>query len=377
MSFLFRCLSALTALASAGAVFADTAPLPPRFKQPVVVAFNNNYLGLVEENIPVAMADPANTEKYLFALMDTATSTLEIAFYDITDLPAVDKIIKAHQRGIKVRVITDTDNMRDKEDPTKPSEASRRLRRAKVPVQDDRRGAFMHHKFVVADGEAVWLGSMNLTPTSIYEHNNNGVIIRSKRIAANFQAEFERLFNDRSFSGAREPVPFPETTIGGAAIRTYFSPNGGIREAILNEIKKARKSIQVMAFVFTDNELADAMLARQQKGVVIEGVFDECLIDSRSHYYTFRNARARVRRDGNQALMHHKVIVIDGKTVITGSYNFTNAAEQYNNESVVFITSRDIATAYADEFSRLMDATYNNRNLPNYNHPACRRGARD
>lgn len=343
----------------------------------MVPAFNNNYFGPVEENIPVAMADPANTEKYLFALLADATSTLDIAFFDIGDLVAVDHIIRAHKRGVRVRVITDTDNMRDKEDPTKPREATQKLRRAKVPVVDDRRGAFMHHKFVVADGEAVWLGSMNLTGTSIYEHNNNGIIIRSKRLATNFSGEFERLFTDRLFSGDRARVRYPEVTIGGARVRTYFSPRGGIQDALLKEIKRARKSIRIMAFVFTDQELTEAILARHQKGVVVEAVFDDCLIDSRSRYYPLRTAGVRARRDGNQALMHHKVMIFDEKTVVIGSYNFTAAAEKYNNESVVFITSEEVAAAYTAEFNRLMEASFKNRNLPRYDHPACRRGWRE
>lgn len=379
MSFVLRMAAPLTMLIGFSVLAAPGVgnPLPPQFQKPVVAAFNNNYRATVEENIPLAMADPANTEKYVFALIEQAKATLDIAIYDLSDLVAVEVILRAHKRGVMVRIITDTDNMRDKEDPTKPREATQKLRRAKVPVQDDRRGAFMHQKFIVADGETVWLGSMNMTPTSIYEHNNNGIIIRSKRVAANFSAEFERLFSERAFSGPREPVPYPDTTIGGVRVRTFFSPAGGIREALLQEIKKARKSIRVLAFVFTDQELADAILARHEKGVSVEVVFDGCLVDSRSRYYQMRAAGIRVRRDGNQALMHHKVMIFDDKTVVTGSYNYTPAASQYNNECVVMLTSREIAAAYTSEFTRLMEASYKNRNLPHYDHPACRRGPRE
>jgi len=352
-------------------------PLPPGFNRPFVAAFNNNYLGPVEENIPIAMADPRNTEKYVFALLEQATSTLDIAFFDVLDLPGVDAIIRAHRRGISVRVLTDTDSLRDKDDPTKPRQATARLRRAGIPIRDDRRGAFMHHKFIIADGGAVWLGSMNLTPTSIYEHNNNGLIIRSRRVAANFQAEFDRLFEEGAFSGPRAPVPHPVAMIGGARVRTLFSPQGGIRDALLEKIARATNSIRILAFVFTEPNLAEAIIERHRQGVRVEAVFDDCLIDSRSQYYSFRNAGIRARRDGNQALMHHKVIIIDEDTVITGSYNFTAAAELYNNESVVIVQSEQLAAEYIEEFQRLMDATYKNRNIPRYDHPACRRGMRE
>ncbi len=354
-----------------------TPPLPPGFNRPFVAAFNNNYLGLVEDNIPLAMADPANTHRYVFALIEQATSRLDVAFYDMSDGPAIDALIAAHRRGVAVRIITDTDNLRDKEDPTKMRETARKLRRAKVPLRDDRRGAFMHHKFIIADGGAVWLGSMNMTPTSIFEHNNNGLIIRSRRVVANFQAEFDRLFDEGTFSGVREPVPFPEARIGGATVRTYFSPRGGIREALLDEVRNATNSIRVMAFVFTDKYLSEALLERHQAGVTVEAVFDDCLIDSRSQYYTLRNAGIRARRDGNQALMHHKTMIFDERIVATGSYNFTVAAEQFNNESIVIVHSVELGEAYTAEFKRLMDATFQNRNIPPYDHPACRRGWRN
>ncbi len=356
---------------------ATAVPVPPGFSQPLVAAFNNNYRGPVEENIPLALADPRNTDKYVFALIERATGRLDIAFFDILDIPAVEAIIRAHRRGVAVRVLTDTDTLRDKDDPTKPRQATRRLQRAGVPLRDDRRGAFMHHKFIIADGGAVWLGSMNLTPTSMYEHNNNGLIIRSRRVAANFQAEFDRLFEEGQFSGPREPVPFPKTPIGGAMVRTLFSPQGGIRNALLEEISQAQESIRILAFVFTEPTLAEAILERHRAGVKVEAVFDDCLIDSRSQYYTFRTAGIRARRDGNQALMHHKVIIIDEETVITGSYNFTAAAELYNNEGIVIVYSERIGAEYTEEFQRLMDATYKNRNLPVYHHPACRRGMRE
>jgi phosphatidylserine/phosphatidylglycerophosphate/cardiolipin synthase-like enzyme len=359
------------------AVFAraeDPGPIPPGFTLPLVAAFNNNYRGPVEENRPLAKADPRNTEKYVFALINRATATLDVAFFDIADLDAVDALIRAHRRGVAVRVLTDSDNLRDKEDPTKPREATERLRKAKVPLRDDRRGAFMHHKFIVADGAAVWLGSMNLTETSIFEHNNNGLLIRSRRLASSFTAEFNRLYDESLFGGPRAPAPYPELMIGGAEVQVFFSPLGGARQALIEAITNATQSIRIMAFVFTEEAVAKAVIDRKRAGVSVEAVFDDCLINFSSQFYNFRRAGIWARRDGNQALMHHKVMVIDDDTVITGSYNFSNNAERSNNETLVIIRSRPLAQAYLEEFARLRHAAIKNRDLPPYDHPACRRG---
>lgn len=378
MSLLFR--SRLTVM-SAFIVASTLAPcqakppssIPPGFNQPYVAAFNNNYRGLVEENHVIAVADRRNTEKYVYALIEKATSYIDAAFFDISDLEAAQALILAHKRGVAVRILTDTDNLRDKDDPTRPRLATERLRKAGIALRDDQRGAFMHHKFIIVDGAAVWIGSMNLTTTSMYDHNNNGLIIRSRRVAANFQHEFNRLFVDGMFGGPRVPVPHPTASIGHADVKVYFSPNGGTRDAIIEAISGAKKRIRFMTFVFTEDSIAKAIIERHKDGVDVEGIFDSCLIDSRSQYYQLRSAGIRAWRDGNQALMHHKVMIIDDEIVITGSYNLTLNAESSNNESLVIMYSHKLAAVYQEEYNRLRKAAQKNKNLPPYDHPACRR----
>ena len=129
-----------------------------------------------------------------------------------------------------------------------------------------------------------------------------------------------------------------------------------------------------MAFSFTDRGIGDVLLKRAAAGVDIEGIYDDCLVDRHSTFHALRMAGLLVRRDGNQALMHHKVFVIDGRTVITGSFNFSQNAESANNEACVIITGRSVAHRYLQEFSRLRTMARDNRNLPPYDHPACRRG---
>jgi len=369
-------MAALAGLFAGAAIPCFARPptsIPPGFTQPFVAAFNNNYRGLVEENHAIAVADRRNTEKYVYALIEKATSYIDAAFFDISDLEAAQALIIAHKRGVRIRILTDSDNLRDKDDPTKPRLATERLRKAGIALRDDQRGAFMHHKFIIVDGAAVWIGSMNLTTTSMYDHNNNGLIIRSRRVAANFQNEFDRLFVDGMFGGPRTPVVYPTASIGHADVMVYFSPNGGVRDALLEAISGAKKRIRFMTFVFTEERIAQALIARHKDGVDVEGIFDSCLIDSRSQYYQLRSAGIRAWRDGNQALMHHKVIIIDDQIVITGSYNLTLNAESSNNESLVIMYSHKLAAKYQEEYDRLRKASQKNKNLPPYDHPACRR----
>jgi phosphatidylserine/phosphatidylglycerophosphate/cardiolipin synthase-like enzyme len=196
-------------------------------------------------------------------------------------------------------------------------------------------------------------------------------------MAANFRQEFNLLYAGRLFGGLRQPVPFPMVNVGNAECFVYFSPQGGARQAVLDALGEAKKSIKVLAFALTEKSVSDMLIQRHHDGIAVEGIFDTCMIDSRSKFYTLRASGIKVWRDGNQALMHDKVIIIDDDTVITGSYNFTSNAELYNNETMMVIHSKELAETFLKEYDRLLTAARNNKHLPAYNHPACRHRGHD
>lgn len=338
---------------------------------PVIVSFNNDYKGLITENEPIARKDPRNSDKYFLKLINSAKSTLDGAFYDIQDPSVVDALIKAKKRGVNVRLVTDDANLMDKEDPTKPRKAIADLKNANIPVLDDNRQKLMHNKFMIVDNNTVWTGSMNLTTSSMYHHNNNSIMIRSTQLAANFNAEFERMYEKKLFGTNPHQVPNQNVNVSGISFRTYFSPGGGTMAAILEELKKAQKSIKFMAFSMTDKNVLDVMTQKKVAGLKVEGVFDNCLIPQYSIYWGLRKGNVMSLRDGNQALMHHKVMIIDDETVVTGSFNFSKSADEGNNENAIIIKSAAIAKQYTSEYFRVRTAAFDNKNLPPYDHPAC------
>ena len=346
------------------------AEIHPR-QDPVLVLFNNAYKPLVEENEIIGRNDPLNPDKYFLELVDSAKETLEVCFFDIDDKAVVNHFIAAHRRGVKVRIVTDSDGLLDKETMSRPRKATRKLATAGIRIVPDQRSAFMHHKFMIVDGRSLWLGSMNLTTSSLYHHNNNALIVHSKPLADNFTAEFNRLFVDKLFGPSPREMPKQKISISGIEVETYFSPRSGTLDAIVRELNKAKKSIRFLAFAFTEDDLARILIEKHNAGLVVEGVFDHCLIDEYSEYDRLRKNKVRVLRDGNQALLHHKVMIIDEKTVITGSYNFSVNAESQNNEYIVILRSKPIADAFSEEFLRVVDAAENHKNLPPYDHPAC------
>jgi phosphatidylserine/phosphatidylglycerophosphate/cardiolipin synthase-like enzyme len=216
----------------------------------------------------------------------------------------------------------------------------------------------MHNKFVVIDGSITWTGSWNLTDTGTYRNNNNAIRIISKELAENYAHEFEEMFLDGAF-GPTSPAATPHrrSTIAGTRVETYFAPEDGAMQRVIEVVSRATESIRLMAFSFTDDALGDAMRERAAAGVLVEGVFDALRAGSQySEFPRMREAGLSVWRDGNPGIMHHKVIIVDGSTVVTGSFNFTRNANRSNDENLLIITSQEIAGHFQEEFERLVSS---------------------
>lgn len=366
--WLFLALGLSGAAARAGGADLPTAA------DPVHVVFVRAYRGLYAENEALTRADPLNADKFFTAAVDSATGRLDAAFFDVDDPGAVAAFERARARGVGVRLVTDSDNMRHKEHPEQPRPAIAALEAAGVGVRGDGREPFMHHKFMVVDDDLTWVGSMNLTTDAMYRDNNNAILVRSAELAGDFRAEFHRLFDEGLFGPNPHEMPHPFVRVGDATMRVLFSPEGGTLDAMLEAAGGARERIHFMVFSFTERKLEAALVRKLREGLEVEGVFDSCLVDEWSAFNALRAAGVPVREDGNQALLHHKVAVLDGRTVITGSFNFSENAERHNNESSLFIESPAIAAAFEQEYARVREASLTYTNLPPYDHPACRHG---
>lgn len=331
----------------------------------IEVAFNDTYLERNDLNEPRAKANSTNTDKGLLRLIRNAKQSIDGAFYDIEDLAVTQELILAHQRGVKIRLVTDTDNMVEKSDPTVPRAAIVKLHAEGIPIVEDQRSGIMHHKFMVVDKLRVWMGSTNLTPTSLYRHNNNALTLRSGPLAKAFLAEFELLFEKHAFgkSARGKSAPTHQIRMNNGLVQAYFSPAGGGRDAVVKELQAAKKRIRFMTFSLTDLETGETMLEKAKTGVKVQGIFDRWLAAGEYSLFTrFKDEGIDVWRDGNEALMHHKIILIDDEVIITGSYNYSKNAEDNNNEAFLIIRRAPaLVKSYDKEFDRLLYAAKHNR----------------
>jgi len=131
-------------------------------------------------------------------------------------------------------------------------------------------------------------------------------------------------------------------------IEVYFSPEGGCTQAVVHELEAARQSVRVQAYSFTSAPIAKALVDAHRRGVSVQVILDKGQRTEKYSSATFLiNAGVETAIDAAHAIAHNKVMVIDGSTVISGSFNFTTAAEEHNAENLLVIRDRSLAEKYA------------------------------
>ncbi len=144
-------------------------------------------------------------------------------------------------------------------------------------------------------------------------------------------------------------------TYGGVEIMC-FSRVERCDDLLIRLIDGARERVYVAIYILTRDELAQALIRAKERGVEVRVVMESReAFDEGSDYQKLKEAGVDVRLDGNPALMHHKFMVIDGELVVTGSYNWSSAAEERNDENIIVIRDPMVAGEYEREFARLWE----------------------
>jgi len=281
--------------------------------------------------------------------IDATRNTLDIAAFELNNETITDAILRAHERGVQVRIVTDDEHGLEDDDSTLVD-----LELEGIPIVDDDRTALMHNKFMIMDGITVWTGSTNFTQNGVYRNNNNLISLRSRRAVIAYQAEFDEMFINGEFGPTSSEGNSASFNQDGVPIEIHFAAEDDVVGRILAEINGATSSIRFMTFSFTRDDIGEALLAQAGNGVEIQGVFETTGSETEfSEMPRLLCAGLDVRQDGNRGVLHHKVFIIDESTVLTGSFNFSNNATQSNDENMVIIRNADIADLYLQEFERV------------------------
>jgi len=140
-------------------------------------------------------------------------------------------------------------------------------------------------------------------------------------------------------------------------IKAYFSPNGGCTDAIVAQLDAAKVSVDVQAYSFTSAPIAKAVVDAKDRGVKVRVILDKSQETEKYSSLTFlHNAGVPTWVDHKHAIAHNKIMIIDGKTLLTGSFNFTKAAEQSNAENLLVIRENaELIAAYQKNFEEHLE----------------------
>ena len=132
-----------------------------------------------------------------------------------------------------------------------------------------------------------------------------------------------------------------------ASYQVCFTPGGNCTAKIVEAIGAAKEQVLVQAFSFTSKNIAYALVRAKQRGIEVKILFDKSIIDNDFLLNYIKRNHVWFKIDDLPVIAHNKVIIIDERTVITGSFNFTIAAEKDNAENVLIINDDKLAQKYA------------------------------
>ncbi len=278
-------------------------------------------------------------EGELIKTIEMASKKLHCAFYDVDLTGVKNALIPVKEKGVDVKLVVDADNFEFFEE-------------LDWAMPDDR-SAIMHNKFCIVDDTIVWTGSVNPTYRGTKKNNNNALRIKSVELAANYEDEFDEMWNGGFGRGPE--VEEPIIVLDGMRVENYFCPEDWCANKVLKILEGANKSIDFMTFSFTHDELGDAVIDKFESGIKVRGVFEKSQNNKYNEYSKMVAEGMDVTWDGNGANMHHKVFIVDRSIVVTGSFNPSKNGDTRNDENVLIIYDSSIAERYLKEFERVLE----------------------
>lgn len=225
----------------------------------------------------------------------------------------------------------------------------------------------MHNKFIVINNELVFTGSMNFGIGSMFEDYNNVVMIHDSALAANYKTEFNEMWGGSGAQPNSTNSKFgPDKTdntqhsfsVSGTPVYLYFSPTDGTTSRIVDAINTANYKLDIAMFTFINNDLGDAVVAAKQRGVTVRAIIENVSYFGSEYQSLVNNGITVLSHESITYDFHHKYCIIDAlysnsdPIVVTGSYNWTNSAEEDNDENTLIIHDFTLANQYLEEFTQ-------------------------
>ncbi|HLF74663.1 MAG TPA: phospholipase D-like domain-containing protein [Anaerolineales bacterium] len=283
-----------------------------------------------------------------------ATQSVDVSMRFLSLQSITSALVTASRRGIPVRVVAETDNLADRSN-------FQALKDAGIPIVDDQQPGLLNGSFIVIDRNQVWTGSVDYDVAGMFRKYNTVVRLYSPELAADYTKEFDEMFVNGQFGQLIVPeTPYPSVIIQGTQVDVLFSPDDFVVSRLTQLLGGAEKSIHFLAYAFASTELGSIIREKAAQGVAVTGILeadpvsrDQPIANQVEEWNLFQQAGLDVRLDGKPEVMNHKIIIIDGRIVVVGSYDFTYRAENENDENVLIIHNEAIAQKFIEEFERI------------------------
>lgn len=332
---------------------------------------------------PPALGGPDDLDRVIREFIGGATTSLLIAVQELDSRAIAEEILAAKAQKVRVQIVLEGDYLLEDPPAADPwslagdNEVNRvihaALLRGGVDLITDLNPKIFHQKFIVRDpGEptaAVLTGSANFTLTDTGTNPPGGqakpgnnlnhvLVLRGRTAAALYQREFERLRSGTfgELRERREPRP-AEFRLGQLRVKPIFAPHQGPEMEIMKQMLKARQRVDFAMFTFAQSSgIDDTMAWLLRAGIAVRGVLDRAQ-GSQAWAATrpLREAGAQLFENapGNGVRkVHHKLMVIDERLVIAGSFNYTAPAATLNDENIVVLGDLEETGAAAEEAQR-------------------------
>ncbi len=334
-----------------------------------------------DQSLPSRMfSDQTQISSHLIRAIDATKKTLDIAIYELAIREVRDALVRAKGRGVAVRLVMDQGHLYPEKATAHRTPEVQSLVDAGFALKTLRGGdayGIMHNKFAVFDGALLETGSYNWTRAADAQHYENALFDGDAARIASYQRYWDWLWSSARAVDDKNPpskpvldehghsaplAPAPQdaartVSFNGASLpRESYTPHGTAAN-IVAAIDAARESLVVANFSFTHADLIEALKRAKDRGLKIRVVFDRYQYGFLKEMAAMVDLGFDVRlsngKDGQTGVMHNKFVVLDGRLVETGSFNWTFNGELNNYENAVFLDSPDDAAGWAAYFERI------------------------
>ncbi len=326
-------------------------------------AVDNSYSSGID-----AVYLPQTIDDTLIAYINRAKYTIDIAIYNsnnsgISNISGA--LIAATNRDVQVRIIGCGTTANYGIDDLAGSDVN-----VLIGPNSFQRTGIMHNKFVIIDAQSedandplVWTGSTNFTQDQINVDANNVIIVQDQSLARTYQIEFEEMWGSTTSTPNADKARFGfykknntphEFKIGGKRVESYFSPSDGVNAKIIEKINTTDSDLNIATMLITRNEIADAIALNSNVNMVTDAEGN----NSSTVNATLLNALGATHYVfyPGPGIMHNKYMIIDqadpssDPLVLTGSHNWSAAANTTNDENTLIIHDASIANVYYQNF---------------------------